>query len=403
MKFSGYRLPFTVYRLPFTAYLLFPLFICPALLYSLPVKIGIYNTTSLYAVFITPLSEGVFIIDDNKDTIRLDKNVEIKLEKTGDSIRFSRLTVRLGYGRHIIFAGKDTSASFHVKVNAGTKIRTYKGRIIARMLLQEMRMLNETDLETYVGGVIKSEVGTDNPYEFKKLKAIICRTYALSSLRKHSPEGFELCDGTHCQVFAGITTNPKIMSAVLETAGQVLVDDSINLINTSFFSNCGGQTMNSEDVWSKPLPYLSSVIDTFCLRKPSAVWTKKIEKKKWLNYFSTKFNYPCADTSFSKCLFDFDQPQRKKYFIEDGFCIQLRTIREDWTLRSTFFSVEEEGDFVILKGRGFGHGVGLCQEGAMEMAKRGYTVKEIIDFYYQDVLLIDLSRKDFFKESGSPE
>lgn len=382
----------------------FFLFLLPVFSFaSASIHIGMYNTTSLYAVYVTPLSDGVFLIVNEGDTLRLDKNVEVKLEKTGDSIRFSSITIRKGKGYHLIFAGKDTSASFHVRVNTSAKLRTYKGKILARLQLEELKMINETDLESYVGGVIKSEVGIDNPYEFKKLKAIICRTYALSSLRKHTPEGFELCDGTHCQVFTGITTNSKIMQAVFETAGQVLVDDSINLINTSFFSNCGGQTMNSEDVWSKPLPYLVSVKDTFCLRKPSATWTKKIEKKKWVNYFGNRFNYPCRDTMFSKCLLSFDQQQRKKYFIEDGFCIQLKTIREDWSLRSTFFTVEEQGEFVLLKGKGFGHGVGLCQEGAMEMAKRGYTVREIIDFYYKNVLLIDLSRKDFFKEAPPQE
>lgn len=89
--------------------------------------------------------------------------------------------------------------------------------------------------------------------------------------------------------------------------------------------------------------------------------------------------------------------------MEDGNCIPLRTIREDWKLRSTYFSVRLQGGQVFLNGRGFGHGVGLCQEGAMEMSKQGYSVREIIDHYYKGVLLVDLERIDFFRSSDTQD
>jgi stage II sporulation protein D len=69
----------------------------------------------------------------------------------------------------------------------------------------------------------------------------------------------------------------------------------------------------------------------------------------------------------------------------------LRTIRNDMNLRSTFFSVASEGDSIKLKGRGYGHGVGLCQEGAMVMASKGFNYKQIIDFYYFGVIISDVN------------
>lgn len=68
----------------------------------------------------------------------------------------------------------------------------------------------------------------------------------------------------------------------------------------------------------------------------------------------------------------------------------LRTIRSELDLRSTFFSVVAKGDTIILEGRGYGHGVGLCQEGAMEMAVKGFNYQQIIDFYYFGVLITDI-------------
>jgi len=65
-------------------------------------------------------------------------------------------------------------------------------------------------------------------------------------------------------------------------------------------------------------------------------------------------------------------------------------IRKDLKLRSSFFSVIAAGDSVILRGKGYGHGVGLCQEGAMEMATRGNTFQQIIEFYYKGVIITNI-------------
>jgi stage II sporulation protein D len=73
-------------------------------------------------------------------------------------------------------------------------------------------------------------------------------------------------------------------------------------------------------------------------------------------------------------------------------------VRTDLQLKSTFFTIIPFGDSLIFKGRGFGHGVGMCQEGAMRMAKLGYKHKEVINFYYQKTQLIDLRKLDFFKD-----
>src|SRR5208337_2379392 len=101
-------------------------------------------------------------------------------------------------------------------------------------------------------------------------------TYALKNSRKHITEGYNLCDMVHCEVYKGRCTKPEIILAVSKTSGEVIVDKDNQLINAAFHANCGGQTVNSEDVWSKSATYLKSVNDTFCINMPKARWEKTI-------------------------------------------------------------------------------------------------------------------------------
>jgi len=80
--------------------------------------------------------------------------------------------------------------------------------------------------------------------------------------------------------------------------------------------------------------------------------------------------------------------------------IPLRDLREEFGLKSTFFSCYPEGDFVVIRGRGFGHGVGLCQEGAMKMARLGFTYDQIITFYFPGAKVCDDERRRFFMQSS---
>lgn len=371
-------------------------------LFSTNIRVQVFTGTSISSLVITPASGWYAVYGDLIKTfdfkitplyVKADKDSVVL--KHGDTLigKFSFLSIN----ENVIDSIRKGSLKLKSLVPDRTP-RIYEDNFLISAQGGALKIINDVEIEHYVAGVIQQEVGKMQPHEFNKLKAIIIRTYTLANLRKHELEYFNLCDQTHCQVYRGKCAVPNIIKALDETRELVLVDTSITLINASFFSNCGGQTCNSEDVWIKPLPYLRSVKDTFCTKQPSAYWQKKIPKKEWLKYFSDKFNYPVNDSANVKQLLSFSQWSRKVYFTETPVKIPLKTLREDWKLRSTFFSVEVQGDQVLLKGRGFGHGVGLCQEGAMRMAKKGYTAKQIIDFYYRDVILIDLDKLEFFKE-----
>jgi stage II sporulation protein D len=247
------------------------------------------------------------------------------------------------------------------------------------------------NIENYVGGVVEAEAGKDRPLEYYKVQSIISRTYALANFRRHATEGFQLCDQVHCQVYQGeCRYEPLIPVGVMKTKGIVLVDSEISLITASFSSNCGGKTRNSEEVWSKPLSYLKSVSDTFCLNGDHATWKKSISRRDWENH--KKHNTINASFKAGKGASMDDTFSEFLYWKQD-----LNAIRTYFKLNSTRFVIEENANTVNFLGQGFGHGVGLCQEGAIRMAELGYSYKEILELYYTDVHLIQLSTLEFFK------
>ena len=128
-------------------------------------------------------------------------------------------------------------------------------------------------------------------------------------------------------------------------------------------------------------------MDPYCLRSRNATWRKSYPLDDWISYIR-KSGYTGKVENPS--VFNFKQESRFTDYKTGSITIPLRTIRADLNLRSTFFSVNAKGDSIILNGRGYGHGVGLCQEGAMEMATRGFTYKQIIDFYYFGVIISDI-------------
>ena len=290
-------------------------------------------------------------------------------------------------------------AQFSVVGLNGKKDRVYKGHLMIRAVQGYLKMINALDLDDYVCGVIEAEVGKGRHPEFYKAQALLVRTYALSHLYKHSSEGYNLCDQVHCQVYNGVCQESLIAGAVERTHDLVIVDKDLNLIVAAFHSNSGGQTVNSEDIWGSKKEYLRSVKDTFSLGMPSFYWKKKLSVNEWMNYLK-KYRYPVSDSEALQCALNFKQETRHRYLQYKDIKIPLKSIRDDFKLMSTFFDIQLNAsrDSVIFSGRGFGHGVGLSQEGAMRMAKLGFNYKQIISFYYQNVLLIDLKKLNFFRE-----
>ncbi len=323
----------------------------------------------------------------------------IKLCYNNDSIEVKTFENTIGKFKRIKISSNDVYKSFRLKlINPERKPRIYDDNLIVEIEQGNLKCVNQIVLDNYIGGVVQAESGRRSFSEFYKVQAILARTFALSHLQKHAAENFNLCDHTHCQAYFGRTTELEITTAVNDTKGRVVVDDNLNLIDAAFHSNSGGETANSEDVWGQRLPYLRSVNDTFSTKMPNAKWERKMAKEDWLSYLKLKHNYPTQDSNARWKALNFKQDVRKSYLEANNIRVPLKNVRNDLQLKSTFFSIYLQGDTLLFKGRGFGHGVGMCQEGAMRMAKLGYKHNEVINFYYKNIQLIDLHKLHFFKD-----
>lgn len=363
------------------------------------ILVKILSQTKIKELLFAPEKGSYQVVADGKNIALIDAQNALKASIINDSIELKTFEKNLGKFSFVKLLSFEEEKSFKVKsVNPDRKSRFFNDNLSISIENGLLRLINESKLDNYIAGVSEAEAGSRSTPEFYKVQSILARTYALSHINKHQPEGFNLCDQTHCQAFFGRTAEADILQAVVETKGKVVVDENMNLIDAAFHSNSGGQTANSEDVWGKPMPYLRSIKDTFSYKMPNAKWQRKMSTQDWLSYLKIKHNYPIDDSAARYLALHFKQDNRKANLEYYGIKVPLKNVRNDLQLKSTFFSLEPDGDTLVFNGRGFGHGIGMCQEGAMRMTKMGYSYQDVLGFYYKNVHLIDIKDLNFFRE-----
>ena len=367
--------------IPFTLFLLCFVF-CNASIDSINVRI--FSDLSISNVKIEPHT-GTYVIAADNEEFLLPSSGNVEL-----SVRNSRIQIRIagrdkGAFRNVSLSTKDSLGILKFIPNRNINSRReYEGNFVFSATGTFIQIVNNMEMERYIAAVVQAEIyGRPDQLDIFKVQSVISRTWVLKNMQKHKNDGYNVCDGVHCQAYKNRCLRKEIFQATQETHEEVMIDGSGNLIETAFHSNSGGQTVNSEDFWQSPLPYLRSIVDTFSYKMAKSVWERKIPKNDWLNYFKNTHKLDINNNEIAETLLNFQQEQRKTRI----HTVSLRSVREDLKLMSTFFSVTEDGNDVRLSGKGFGHGVGLSQEGAIRMVELGYPYQEILTFYYTDAKL----------------
>jgi stage II sporulation protein D len=362
------------------------------------VSIAILTELKISSLHFSSGQGEYYIYGDGRRIGEMKDKITYSCAVKGDSVQVKRQGEIVGVFHAVKFIGREAPNSINIRPLSPEKPqRMFDHNIELKVISKIFRIINRVNIEYYVAGVVEAENGIRQNFEYYKMKSIICRTYALSNMRRHEGEGYNLCDQVHCQVYkAKNRMNDDILMAAVATTGMVVVDSDLKLITAAFHSNCGGQTLNSEDVWSLPTSYLKAVKDTFCHSQPHAVWEERISQKDWLAYLKRKGS-EMEDPLHHECFLSFHQHERETEYNIHDVKIPLKSIRSDFKLRSTYFVFEQQEDTLLIRGRGFGHGIGLCQEGAMRMSQLGFKYNEILHFYYKDVHLVDLSALEFFR------
>lgn len=372
---------------------------CISFLNAKNIDIGLFSFQNVYQLKVKSI-QGEYLINLEIDSVKkkliIKKNQVIRIKKLNNKIEV--IINNSSYSCEKIEIIKiDFNNLFMIETYNNKKLNNYyKGSLIVSNKKNKLIIINRVYLEHYIQGVLFAEGGLGHHSEYYKVQALISRTYAFNNLNKHVNDGYNLCSRVHCQAYKGHKhVNNDIKEAVNDTENLIITDVKLNPITAAFYSNSGGQTANSEDVWVMPLPYLRSKIDSFSLNQKNYLWSRKINKTNWINYLQQKTTTVVPNDSV---LLNHTPEERAVFYANEKFKILLKDIRKDWKLKSTNFSIRYNNEYVFLDGRGFGHGVGLSQEGAMNMANKKYNYKEILIYYYSNINIIPINLIDFYKE-----
>ncbi|MFM8394877.1 MAG: SpoIID/LytB domain-containing protein, partial [Acidobacteriota bacterium] len=266
-------------------------------------------------------------------------------------------------------------------------------RIRVRLAGGQIRPL---PLEEYVAGALRAELGLEREAAALAAQAIVIRTFALHNLGRHDGEGFDLCSTTHCQRFvppaASLTPAGRAAAA---TSGLVLRDPAGGVAEVYYHAACGGQTSSIGTVWSVPSapPWLRGVRDPFCAAHPNERrWEDRLTRQQIELALQADRATRGVGRLRSLTPGSVDPAGRVGQITLEGER-RLRISAWDFKLligrrlgwqflKSTIFDVRRDGELYIFRGRGFGHGLGLCQDGAHQMARRGRSFQQILNHYF---------------------
>ena len=270
--------------------------------------------------------------------------------------------------------------------------------------------VNCIGMEDYLMSVISSEMKSSASIELLKAHAVISRSWLKARLKDHKAghEHFDVCADDHCQRYQGLTmaVGDDVCRAIDRTWGQVL-EYGGDICDTRYSKCCGGRTELFSTCWEDvDLPYLQSVEDPFCDCENSSILSQVLND---YDLHTADFH----DWTVQYTTDELSELVRTRTGIDFGTIVALEavergpsgrikylritgTLREEVIgkelairkalssshLKSSAFEIEKIPDGFVLKGRGWGHGVGLCQIGAAAMAAQGYDYRQILSHYY---------------------
>lgn len=282
--------------------------------------------------------------------------------------------------------------------------RWYRGRTLVVPSKSGLTAVNYVDLEQYLYSVLGGEMNGNWPPEALKAQAVAARSYALYHRQKSLNGVYDVVDTTASQVYRGIRDESAgTQAAVNATAEQVLISGG-QIIEAAFHSSAGGCTENSEDVWSNPVPYLRSIQEGFNEVSPVAQWGEEFSRS------ALSKRIPGVGNIVSFQVVDKTRCGRIKSMQVVGDkgrkTVSGEALQTALNLRSTLFSIVPQPVLEASKekaqtspstfqvvGRGFGHGLGLSQWGAYNLAQVGNNYQQILLHYYQNTTLAKIQVK----------
>lgn len=336
-------------------------------------------------------ASGIVLTDANgKQIVSGEAGAEMTLSAEGGVVTVkSGLDVYPASGLFVSATPGDPASTVRISC-LRQPARDYRGAIEVRSKPWGLLLVNVVPVEDYLMGVVPEEMPSGYPLEAIKAQAVTARTYALCNHAKHAADGYDLCDYSNCQTYGGVAVEkPRTTEAVNATRGLVLTYGG-KVASVMYSTDCGGVTQDfSETRPNSKIPYLASVTEPADI--PHCSWElrytmRELEAKliaAGIDKAAGLAGIRVSKTGASGRAVELEITGEKGAATISG--LALRNALGPRALKSLLFTMEAAPDGgVVLKGKGSGHGVGLCQVGAKDLASppRSYTFQQILAHYF---------------------
>lgn len=272
----------------------------------------------------------------------------------------------------------------------------FRGMAEIHNVMGTLNVINVVKIEDYLLSVVPSEISPSWPIDAIKAQAVAARTYAYYHILKNRNNLYDLDATTASQMYKGkqAETEPTT-KGVRETEGEIMT--YLNQPIVAFFhSTCGGRTSDNDAVWKgEKIPYLSGRVCSYCSESPYYRWDEEMSMSTMRSIIASK--YP-AVRKIQGIQFARSQGRVVDATIRHSSGMirltgnEFRLIFPEKRIKSMYFEASKKGRSLHFTGRGWGHGVGMCQYGARGMAMKGIGYRNILSYYYKDVRIEKIPR-----------
>lgn len=360
------------------------------------IRVLLYNTSSELTILV---NYEVFIFDDKQAIAKVNSGNKLKFRIDSEKLKLTIGEKEFAGNKFFLSAPDENEI---IKIND----KKYRGRIIVFISDSEIKIVNQIGLEDYVKGVMTKEMpignGTEN-YNALKAFSICIRTYAYNKINENKVF-FDIYPDTRDQVYGGVDGETEYTNSIVdETKDQILIYD--NEPATIFYhSTCGGYTEDVKNVFNKNnVPYLCGVKDgdePYCKISPRYEWIEKYSESVFIErLYKAKLiestNYKLLDFKVESrfnsgrineidiILNDSAEIQKTIFLMGNQIRSIVRNSDGKSILKSTCFDINVDDEKnIVINGKGNGHGVGLCQWGAIGQSKKGIDYKSILNHYF---------------------
>jgi len=350
-----------------------------------------------------PIRVNLFPQGTNEFRLKVNGSYQIKDDNTGQILLSQGTTeaMRVNGGTHGLWLGQDHYLTNHLIVNPEkdgsieVNGKSYRGEMHLLVIsTDKVIAVNHLELEDYLRGVLAGEMPKRWPVNALSAQAIAARTYALFQKGINQDQLYDVTADVSSQVYGGIANETYVTDQIVrDTEGVVMVYDHM-LIPAFYHSCCGGKTEIGSQVFDIRAPPLRSVSCQYCSNSPNYTWSYTMTTAEILRIVQRRFDPDAQMVLDIRILRKTSSGRNDIIEIktdQNTFEISahdFRLLADPRMIKSTYYRMRTFRDKVIFHGRGWGHGVGLCQWGAKGLSENKLRTEEILAYYYHAMTLV---------------